>query len=37
MLEEIPSVNIYGANFYVFSRKDIVSPFCHDIVLEFLY
>ena len=37
MLEEIPSVNVFGANLYIIAKKDIVSPFWHDLVLQFFY
>ena len=37
MFEEIPNMNISGANLYTIAKKDIVYPFCHDIVLQFLY
>ena len=35
MFEELPSVNISGANLYIIAKKDIVSPLCHNIVLQF--
>ena len=28
-------MNFSGANQYIISKKDLVSPFCHDIVLQF--
>ena len=28
-------MNFSGANQYIISKKDIVSPLCHDIVLQF--
>ena len=37
MLEELPSVNIFGANLYIIDKKDMFSPLYHDIVLHFLY
>ena len=37
MLEELSSVNVSGANLYIIDKKDIFSPFFHDIVLKFLY
>ena len=37
MFEELPSAKFSNTNLYIIAKKYIVSPFCHDIVLQFLY